>query len=489
MFLRRLVLVILSFCIFFSQTVSANPLRRRPVSLPIIDGTRVPASQYPNVAAVFPGDSICTGTLIASRFVLTAAHCFFGDNNSRSATEGNTSVILGGQTYGASRISIHPAYRSRSEACVQNELDAALIELSSEVAGITPAIMDRTPVSRGTGLLLVGFGTEGTGSAGEQDRFPPDGIVNIGNTVVENVDATYLQWEFDSGEANTAGGDSGGPSFSGQSGALVGITCGGTGNSEFGTESLNTRLDRIIDWIDSIAGTSPTPTVPQFLGPASIQAQVGAALSVDLSFSGAVPSSVQATGLPDGLSLSGRTIVGTPIAAGSFPVIIVAANEVGTSTSGLTITVTAFGATLQTRSVLLQFDYADDGEDFLIVKGKITLPAKFKPKGKRFRVQIGRFGKNCKLDSTGGCGTFDFFQLNGNISKGAFTKQTVSFELQLVNLKLFDALATLGFPDSASASAGEIVALPVEIVLDGVSYSETSNLRFRNSDERWVRVK
>ncbi len=49
-----------------------------PVAPRIIDGTNVPASQFPTVGIVSnaPGTFICSGTLIAPRFVLTSQLTF-----------------------------------------------------------------------------------------------------------------------------------------------------------------------------------------------------------------------------------------------------------------------------------------------------------------------------------------------------------------------------------------------------------------------------
>src|SRR5688500_2160719 len=41
----------------------------------IIGGTRTTVGQYPTVVAVTAGGGICTGTIVAAEWILTAAHC------------------------------------------------------------------------------------------------------------------------------------------------------------------------------------------------------------------------------------------------------------------------------------------------------------------------------------------------------------------------------------------------------------------------------
>ena len=249
--------LIVAFSLSAKTTISAQA--QDDYSSKIIDGSLRPVSEYPMVAQLYIADSTCTGTLVGSRYLLTAAHCFF-DENSRLITKTNEmSALLNGNTYNVSKVTIHPSYVSRNNACISNETDAAVIELKSDVSGITPVPLSRNAPVVGTRVLLVGFGIQGGGSRGEDGTFPEDGFVNIGYTTIERVtDNLYVDWDFNPGESNTASGDSGGPAFTDIDGVryLHSITCGGTGHSEYGTESTNTRADAIASWVDSIISGS-----------------------------------------------------------------------------------------------------------------------------------------------------------------------------------------------------------------------------------------
>jgi len=213
----------------------------------IVDGQET--SDFPAVGMV--GDlsgGYGSGTLISPTHVLTAGHCAIDGTGNAMADSAGTFEV-NGRIYQTERIFLHPQY---DDWTLEN--DIAIFQLSEPVIGVTPEMISRLVPVVGQDLTIVGFGGGGTGATGHTGDY---GTKRVGETVIEQVTSTEIQWTFDPGESNTAPGDSGGPGFVTIDGQrlLAGITSYGTSsNAGFGDQSGDIRVDAFAEWIDSIVG-------------------------------------------------------------------------------------------------------------------------------------------------------------------------------------------------------------------------------------------
>lgn len=192
-------------------------------------------------------ESVCTGTVISSTAVLTAAHCFLS-----SAVGASVVITVNGQQaeIPASRIALHPGFSVSGAGIFFN--DAAVIRTSTALAAPTsPILLSRAP-RVGEEAIVAGYGQVGNGLPASED-------INAGSAEVRDVTSNHVFINFTKDESHPCQGDSGGALFVRDGGelAIVGVVSQSDpsvpeeGICEVGDRTLytNTQSSGVIDFI------------------------------------------------------------------------------------------------------------------------------------------------------------------------------------------------------------------------------------------------
>lgn len=281
--------ILLSFVWLLAGSVSAQQSR-------IINGKPASVSTYPWLASLFIANESdaetgggCGGSLISSRWVLTAAHCFLneaGDAVSSTAasrtqvtfaTSNIANMASSAIVVDAARVIIHPSYNPNEDTSANtHDFDIALIELEQSV-NITPVTLFTGSVSDNVPVIVAGWGaTVGDGSASSDDLLATQLLTVDDATCGAAHEGSITNNMFcaggftDTDTSDTCQGDSGGPLFVLlEQGALqLGITSfGGSETSNCGTPGspgVYARISQLISFIDQhVANVSALTSLAQ----------------------------------------------------------------------------------------------------------------------------------------------------------------------------------------------------------------------------------
>jgi len=210
-----------------------------------------------------------TGTLVAPRWVLAAAHTLDKLIPGRMAYDSTVlpKATVGGRDYVIDKIVQHPNWKNPGTSN-----DIVLVRLAEPVKGIKPTRLYRGKDEVGKVITLVGRGTTGNGKDGAKGK---DMVLRGANNRVETADEKWITFIFDSPdspnvlplEGASGAGDSGGPALIEKDGHLytLGVAShsrGGDGPEDvYGMKEYYTRVSSYADWIDeTIKNETNAPT-------------------------------------------------------------------------------------------------------------------------------------------------------------------------------------------------------------------------------------
>lgn len=220
------------------------------INTKIIDGTQCSVNGSPIVSIsvlLESGDvGLCSGTVIAPRHILTAAHCFDVDTVGEVLS---SSVQIEGFNRSIRRITIHPRVN-----IPQN--DVAIIELQEPTSVNPVPLILSSPVNPGDVISIFGYGFD------ENSNFA---TLKSGQMRVTGVTSQNIFARFSEGTgSNVCFGDSGGPAILDRGNGtlgIVGITsfatsegCIEDGFSGFANVQSNDILDFIFDVVPNAGG-------------------------------------------------------------------------------------------------------------------------------------------------------------------------------------------------------------------------------------------
>lgn len=264
-----------------AEPTTTSAITAEPRDITIVGGQPAEPGEWPWQVMVRPGGYLCGGTLIATNWVVTAAHCVY-DAEGDLFAPGDVTVVLGEhdrmeyegneQVHSVAQIIAHEAYDSWS-----NDSDIALLRLTN-AATLNSAVQtiplftnpaDNGLADAGDMATVTGWGTtEEGGSAAAV-------LMEVSLPIVTNatcnrsygiITDNMICAGYESGGKDSCQGDSGGPLVVPDNNGgwrLTGVVSFGAGCARANYYGVYTRVSRYVQWIQSHTnggGSNPTAT-------------------------------------------------------------------------------------------------------------------------------------------------------------------------------------------------------------------------------------
>jgi len=233
----------------------------------IVGGTPAPIGAYPWQVSIglngipFSTGHFCGGSIIASEWVLTAAHCVHGSTNPANleVLYGTNLLSQGGEKVRVERIIVHNDWDSNNY-----DFDVALLKVSSPMTSASIPLVDQESAENLAPVGVLAF-VSGWGLTSENGyvsnvlqhvgvQVTSSGTCNSPTSYPDQITDRMMCAGFATGGQDSCQGDSGGPLvvFNRAGGfALVGIVSWGEGCARPSKYGVYTRVSSVSAWVDS----------------------------------------------------------------------------------------------------------------------------------------------------------------------------------------------------------------------------------------------